>query len=696
MLPRLFGVMLLILVIGFSSVPALAQTDFLSFSVNTTADAVDMNVGDGICAANTGAGVKCTLRAAIQEANALSGSTFISVNNAGGVMQLSIAGGGENAALTGDLDVTSFVTIVGPGTINGGGIDRIFHIHNGGTLDLLSITLTGGQTPATENGGAILVEGNGSSLRVVSAQISNNTATSRGGALRVQNGATADIQSASIIGNTAVFAGGGISVIQASLTLTNTTVYNNTVTNGSGGGIAVENSNAINVIRLNNVTIASNAASNRGGGLVNFDTIRPVLTNTVLDGNTAINGSPNCAHVTNDSVFESLGNNLIANTTGCLGATIADLTNVSAGLAAATVIFGMTHLKPASTSSNVVNAGGTFSCAPTDAIGTSRPQGSGCDIGAIELAVGFAGSILATPTAAIGEDVTITVSDPDLRFLSSVVVTATTRVNDQTFETESLTLQSTGNATFSGIFPVQLNSVAASGNEVLDILGEGMIIFSYTDTPNGQTEGGSSNRIAHTQVRGLQDDAIVNPSFELDANKDKIPDGWKASNLSSDKRRCNKVGKPPVAIDGSCVWQMKNATGTLKQVVPLPLPAGIDDDMFLEVLVNSNAPRPGTIASIKVKHTNGIPARSCKITLLAGTNSGAGGYQAFQCNIEPDLDHIKKMTVKLSTPKIGGGKVLYDRVSLLILYPRTRSTANTDSLGVLPPPAAPDGFRSGS
>ena len=44
------------------------------FVVNSTVDAVDANVGDGVCRA---AGGTCTLRAAIQEANAQPGPDVI-------------------------------------------------------------------------------------------------------------------------------------------------------------------------------------------------------------------------------------------------------------------------------------------------------------------------------------------------------------------------------------------------------------------------------------------------------------------------------------------------------------------------------------------------------------------------------------------------------------------------------------------
>jgi CSLREA domain-containing protein len=47
-----------------------------TITVDSTADAIDANLGDGICATSTGA---CTLRAALQEANARTGPDIISV-----------------------------------------------------------------------------------------------------------------------------------------------------------------------------------------------------------------------------------------------------------------------------------------------------------------------------------------------------------------------------------------------------------------------------------------------------------------------------------------------------------------------------------------------------------------------------------------------------------------------------------------
>src|SRR5262245_14179766 len=74
-----------------------------SFVVNSTVDAPDAAPGDNQC--QTAVAGQCTLRAAIQEANAtpqLDQITLAPVT----LYQLTIAGADEDAAATGDLDVT--------------------------------------------------------------------------------------------------------------------------------------------------------------------------------------------------------------------------------------------------------------------------------------------------------------------------------------------------------------------------------------------------------------------------------------------------------------------------------------------------------------------------------------------------------------------------------------------------------------
>ena len=57
--------------------------------------------------------VNARCRAAIQEANALTGADVIQVP--AGVFTLNIAGAGEDASATGDLDITEDLTLIGAG-----------------------------------------------------------------------------------------------------------------------------------------------------------------------------------------------------------------------------------------------------------------------------------------------------------------------------------------------------------------------------------------------------------------------------------------------------------------------------------------------------------------------------------------------------------------------------------------------------
>jgi CSLREA domain-containing protein len=102
------------------------------FTVNTTADAVDYNPGDGIAETEPGNGI-CTLRAAIMEANALAGAADIIIVPAG-TYRLTIEGIDEDACATGDLDVLDDLIVTGVGEddtiIDGNEIDRVLHVFN--------------------------------------------------------------------------------------------------------------------------------------------------------------------------------------------------------------------------------------------------------------------------------------------------------------------------------------------------------------------------------------------------------------------------------------------------------------------------------------------------------------------------------------------------------------------------------------
>ena len=98
------------------------------FTVATTADGVDVAPGDGVCA---DAGGACTLRAAVQETNALAGADRITLP--AGRYVLALAGAGEDAGASGDLDVHDALTFVGAGSeatfIDGNAADTVVELH---------------------------------------------------------------------------------------------------------------------------------------------------------------------------------------------------------------------------------------------------------------------------------------------------------------------------------------------------------------------------------------------------------------------------------------------------------------------------------------------------------------------------------------------------------------------------------------
>jgi hypothetical protein len=105
-----------------------------TFNVTTPVDEVNPN--DGVL----------SLREAVIQANATSGANTIVVP--AGTYTLTRVGAGEDAALTGDLVLTSHVTIQGAGAgatvVDAAGIDRVFQVLADGNATLSGMTIRGG------------------------------------------------------------------------------------------------------------------------------------------------------------------------------------------------------------------------------------------------------------------------------------------------------------------------------------------------------------------------------------------------------------------------------------------------------------------------------------------------------------------------------------------------------------------------
>jgi CSLREA domain-containing protein len=129
----------------------------LDLTVTSTVDARDIAPGDGVCEATAGAG-DCTLRAAIDEANAASPLANSSVHILLGAATYDLTlSGTDDTNATGDLDLHAAVPVV-----VGGDGRSIIHATGDGALDvsggalvLLRVGITGGTTGVVLRDGAI-------------------------------------------------------------------------------------------------------------------------------------------------------------------------------------------------------------------------------------------------------------------------------------------------------------------------------------------------------------------------------------------------------------------------------------------------------------------------------------------------------------------------------------------------------------
>jgi CSLREA domain-containing protein len=214
----------------------------VEFQVNTNLDQVDMNPGNGSCqtAAST-----CSLRAAVQEANALAGVDVIQIP--AGTYTLTIAGAEEDAAATGDLDLTEQVAVIGAGAgatvVNGNQLDRVFD--GLANADISSLSMTNGTAGAGFPCGGCVFTDKTVSLTDIAF---SNCAANHGGAVE-NGGGTVTLTRVSITLCTAGIAGDAVESL-GTTTLINTTVSNNGTANSSAimndGDMVIVSSTIVN------------------------------------------------------------------------------------------------------------------------------------------------------------------------------------------------------------------------------------------------------------------------------------------------------------------------------------------------------------------------------------------------------------------------------------------------------------------
>lgn len=381
---------------------AVKSINAATFTVIKNGDTHDANQGNGICADSAGA---CTLRAAVEESNALSGDDTILFNTSltGQTIVLDMA--------LNTIEIKSNVTVNGLGAnflaVSGDGKIGVFAVTGGATI-MRDLTIRDGDNTSSSGSGLggginisnssmtlenVIVTGNKSlfgggvnaeyaAITMTSVTLSNNHAdlgsSSVGGGMAtfrsditmtdctVAGNTTRNlgggvyfefgmhrISGTTFSGNSAGSIGGGLEVDGGELTMVNSTVSGNTAL--TGGGIA-----SGGTVTLRNVTIAGNTATNSGGG---FSTVNggKRIANTIVADNTAP-ASPDI-----DGVFTSLGNNLVRNRAGSSGYIASDLPDGTNPLLGALANNGgATETRALMAGSPAVNAGNNAQALDTD------------------------------------------------------------------------------------------------------------------------------------------------------------------------------------------------------------------------------------------------------------------------------------------------------------------------------------------
>ena len=317
----------------------------------------------------------CTLADHIRSANTNTAVGFCPAGTSHDIITIA-----EDITLTEPLPpITGTITIEGGGhTISGDGKYRIFDV-NGGNLTVKNVTLAKAKADfssairardaasvivsnvdfkgnTADSGGAIGSHGDSVAISVRDSSFRDNSADD-GGAITVSGGSV-DIRRSTFAENRAARRGGAIFAVRGTLDVKNS-VFNENIAK-SGGGVYVGGGSAT----LTHVTIlAGNYPAHSGEGLhKQFGTLR--LRNSIIAGNW--DQIEDCS-----GELDETSGNLIKDWS--CGAELGGNPNLG-------YIGGLAPLD----GSPALDAGDRRYCLASDMIGTRRPHGGGCDIGAYE------------------------------------------------------------------------------------------------------------------------------------------------------------------------------------------------------------------------------------------------------------------------------------------------------------------------
>lgn len=265
----------------------------------------------------------------------------------------------------------------------GGAIQSMF---DGSDLRITGTTFNRNEARNGSGGGIRLGPadgvGSGSYARLTNVTLSANQAT--GSALASGGGIYGDssalrLEGVTVSSNTAANRGGGLYFVDSrfpNLSIGNSTISNNEASL-EGGGIYIASGNGVvNDVGLSNVTLGQNSAGS-GGGIANSSllTARLTLTNVLLD----LNQGGNCLLPSPPYISDS---NLSSDLTCAFGL---DHDDLDLRLGPLAENGGPTLTQLPFPGSPAIDSGTRVICLGFDQRGAPRPSGPYCDVGAVEV-----------------------------------------------------------------------------------------------------------------------------------------------------------------------------------------------------------------------------------------------------------------------------------------------------------------------
>jgi predicted outer membrane repeat protein len=350
--------------------------------------------------------------------------------------------------------------------------------------------------------------------------------------------------------------GGGLANAGSNPVLENVTFSNNAAE--WGGAI----SNGHSSPSIINATFYGNSATTYGGAISNESNSNPILTHVTISGNSAVTYGGGIYNDSNDVIVH---NSIVYGNSGgeiynSVGGIAVDYSIIQGGYPGADNIDSNPMLGPLQdnggfsntmmlfTGSPAIDAGNHVNCPSTDQRGIVRPQGNGCDIGAVENQFRPTQTPTETVTLVPSDTPTIT-STPTSTFTPTVTRTPTvtlTRTPSRTrtpTRTPTETHTPTYTPTAPQLFTLTLNSVAANDGWILE----------SNENSNG---GGTRNATAGTLRLG---DSGANKQYLgiLHFDTSSLPDNAIITSVTLRIRKQDITGTDPFTTHGNLLLDIQ-------------------------------------------------------------------------------------------------------------------------------------------